>query len=132
MKQIKQFFLEGASPTLKRINLIIVYWNTFLQIITSLITNVIFLTLLNFCMKLMTWLSLKVVLRVENTEVFKKDWNFANRTYSVSCKMRKHYFPLLAKETAFFPYCTMKLFSTELSYLTLQSTLNFTWISLYF
>ena len=29
---------------------------------------------------------------VEKTEVFKKGWNFANRTYFRSCKMRKHYF----------------------------------------
>ena len=36
------------------------------------------------------------------------------------------------KKTAFFPIFTMDLFSTALRYLTPQSTLNFTWTSLYF
>ena len=46
----------------------------------------------------------KVAPRVEKTEVFRKGWNFANRTYFASCIMRKHYFLLWTKETAFFPY----------------------------
>ena len=47
---------------------------------------------------------IKVAPRVEKTEVFRKSWNFANRTYFASCIMRKHYFLLWTKETAFFPY----------------------------
>ena len=47
---------------------------------------------------------LKVAPRVEETEVFKKGWNFENRTYFASCIMKKHYFLLWTKETAFFPY----------------------------
>ena len=47
---------------------------------------------------------LKVAPRVKKTEVFRKDWNFANLTYFASCVMRKHYFLLWMKETAFFPY----------------------------
>ena len=46
----------------------------------------------------------KVAPRVEKTEVFRKGWNFANRTYFASCIMKKHYFLLWTKETAFFPY----------------------------
>ena len=42
--------------------------------------------------------------RVEKTEIFKKGWNFASRTYFASCIMRKHYFLLWTKETAFFSY----------------------------
>ena len=41
---------------------------------------------------------------VEKTEVFRKDWNFADRTYFAICVMRKHYFLLWMKKTAFFPY----------------------------
>ena len=47
---------------------------------------------------------IKVAPRAEKTEVFRKGWNFANRTYFASCIMRKHYFLLWTKETAFFPY----------------------------
>ena len=47
----------------------------------------------------------KVAAWVENTEVFKIGSNFANRTYFANFKMKKHYFLLWAKETAFFfPY----------------------------
>ena len=46
----------------------------------------------------------KVAPRVEKTEVFRKDWNFANRIYFTSCIMKKHCFLLWTKETAFFPY----------------------------
>ena len=64
----------------------------------------------------------KVAPRFEKTEVFRKGWNFANWSY----------FLLWTKETVFFPYFyTMELFSTVLSYLTAQSTLYFSWISLY-
>ena len=45
-----------------------------------------------------------MVPRVEKTEVFRKGWNFANRTYFPSCIMRKHHFLLWTKETAFFSY----------------------------
>ena len=41
--------------------------------------------------------------RVEKTEVFRKCWNFANRTYCSSCIMRKHVL-LWTKQTVFFPY----------------------------
>ena len=47
---------------------------------------------------------IKVVPRVEKTEVFKKCWNFTNQIYFTCCKMKKHYFLLWTKETAFFPY----------------------------
>ena len=71
--------------------------------------------------------------RVEKTEVLRKGWNFANRSYFASCIMRRHYFLLWMKErTFFFLIFTMELFSTALSYLTVQSTLNFTWTSLFF
>ena len=46
----------------------------------------------------------KVAPRAEKSEVFRKSWNFANRTYFASCIIRKHYFLLWTKETAFFPY----------------------------
>ena len=46
----------------------------------------------------------KVVPRIKKTKVFRKGWNFANRTYFASCIMRKHYFLLWTKETALFPY----------------------------
>ena len=49
-------------------------------------------------------LFLQVAPRVEKTEVFSKGWNFASPTYFASCIMRKHYFLLWTKETAFFPY----------------------------
>ena len=64
----------------------------------------------NICRRLLTVVSnffcidsfIKVALRVEKTEVFRKDWNFADWTYFVSCIMRKHYFLLWTKEIAFF------------------------------
>ena len=40
--------------------------------------------------------------RVEKTEVFRKGRNFAIRTYFASSIMRKHYFLLWMKETAYF------------------------------
>ena len=71
--------------------------------------------------------------RVEKTEVFKKGWNFANRSYFASCIMRKHYFLLWTKERTFsFVIFTEELFSTALNYLTAQPTLNCTWIFFYF
>ena len=45
-----------------------------------------------------------MVPRVEKTEVLKKGWNFANRTYFAGCVMRKHYFLLWTKEPALFSY----------------------------
>ena len=47
---------------------------------------------------------LKVAPRAEKTEVFRKGWNFANRTHFAGCIMKKHYFLLWTKKTAFFPY----------------------------
>ena len=66
---------------------------------------------------------LKVAPRVEKTEVFRKGWNFANRTYFASCIMRKYYFLLWTKETAFFPhfYHGIISYSAELS----DCTVNF-------
>ena len=46
----------------------------------------------------------KVSPRVEKTEVFRKDWNFANWIYFASCIMKKHCFLLWTKNLAFFPY----------------------------
>ena len=69
---------------------------------------------------------IKVALRVVKTGAFKKVWNFENRAYFASCITKKHYFLLWTKETAFFLIFIMKLFSKALSYLTVQSTLNFT------
>ena len=40
-----------------------------------------------------------VAARVEKIEVFKRGWNFANRTYFTSCIMKKHYFLTWTKET---------------------------------
>ena len=70
----------------------------------------------------------KVAHRVEKNEVFRKSWNFSNRAYFTSCIMRKHYFLLWTKETVFFPYFYHGINSTALSYVTAQSTLNFTWV----
>ena len=58
----------------------------------------------------------KVAPRVEKTVVFRKDWNFENWTYFASCVMRKHYFLLCMKKTAFFPYFYhgVIFYSTEL------------------
>ena len=49
-------------------------------------------------------LLIKVARRAEKIEVFRKGWNFENRTYFVNCIMRKHHFLLWTKETALFPY----------------------------
>ena len=46
--------------------------------------------------------SIKVAPRVENTEVFKKGWNFANRTYSGSCIMKKHFFSIMDERNSVF------------------------------
>ena len=61
-------------------------------------------TWVDLSLKTCNRMKLKVAPRVENTEVFKKGWNFANRTYFASCIMKKHYFLFWTKETAFFPY----------------------------
>ena len=53
---------------------------------------------------LISFLFFKVIPRVEKTEVFRKSWNFAHRSYFASCIMRNYYFLLWTKETAFFPY----------------------------
>ena len=56
---------------------------------------------------LSTSIYLKVAPNVENTEVFKKGWNFAHRTYFASCIMKKHSFSITVdktKRTTFFPY----------------------------
>ena len=75
----------------------------------------------------------KVAPRVEKTEVFRKSWNFANRTYFASCIIRKHFFFYYGqKKQRFFLIFTMELFSTALGYFIAQSTLNFTRTSLYF
>ena len=42
--------------------------------------------------------SVKMAPTVEKTEVFKKCWNFANRTYFTSCIMKKHQFLLWTKK----------------------------------
>ena len=58
-----------------------------------------------------------------------KRLKFCNWTYFA----RKHYFLLWMKETAFFAYFYHGIiFYSTLSYLTVQSTLNFTRTSLYF
>ena len=72
-------------------------------------------------------ISIKVAPKVENAEVFKKGWNFANRSYFASCIMKKYYFLYVRKNQRFVIIFTMKLFSTALSYLISQLTLNFTW-----
>ena len=59
--------------------------------------------------------------RVEKTKVLKGG---SNLTYFPSCIMKKNIFFYGRKEQR--PYFTMKLFSAALSYLTGQSTLNFT------
>ena len=56
-----------------------------------------------FKVKGLIW-NFKVAPRIEKTEVFRKGWKFANRAYFASCIMRKHYFLLWTKETAFSPY----------------------------
>ena len=58
----------------------------------------------------------KIHLKVEKTEIFREDWKFANWTYFASCVMRKRYFLLWIKETAFFPYFYYGIifYSTEL------------------
>ena len=78
-------------------------------------------------------LRFKVAPRVEKIEFFRKGWNFANRTYFASCIMGKHYFLLWTKETAYFPYfLSWNYFLQRWAFLIAQSTLNFTWTSLYF
>ena len=72
-------------------------WTLFLDFLHRL-HRLFFITL----SKLMFFL--KVAPRVEKTEVFRKVWNFANWTYFASYIMRKHYFLLWTKETAFFSY----------------------------
>ena len=64
----------------------------------------------------------KVAPMVEKTEVFRKGWNFANRTYFASYMMRKH-FLLWTKKTAFFPYfyhgftfCSAELFDCAVNF----------------
>ena len=63
----------------------------------------------------MSWI-LKVAPTVEKTDVFRKGWNFPNRTFFASSIMRKHYFLLWTKETAFFPniYHGIIFYSVEL------------------
>ena len=63
------------------------------------------------------------ITKVGKTEVFTKGSNWI---HFASCLMRKHYFLLWMKKTAFFPIFTMELFPTALSYLAAESTLNFT------
>ena len=66
---------------------------------------------------------IKVAPRVEKTEVFRKGWNLANRTYFASCIMRKHFFVLWTKERAFLPYFYLGIifYSAEL----FDSAVNF-------
>ena len=61
--------------------------------------------------------------RVEKTEVFRKGWNFANRTYFPNSVMRKYYFLLWTKETAFFScfhqgiiFCSAELFDCTVNF----------------
>ena len=49
-------------------------------------------------------ISIKVAPKVENAEVFKKGWNFANQSYFASCIMKKYYFLLCTKESGFCHY----------------------------
>ena len=69
-------------------------------------------------------LIIKVALRVEKTEVFKKGWNIANQTYFTSCKMKKKIFQLWAKETAFFPYFYQWNYFTQRWAICLRSQLQ--------
>ena len=73
--------------------------------------------------------------RVEKTEASvrsRKGFNFANRTDFASSITLKQYVLLWTKQIAFFFILTMELFSIALSYLTAQSPLDFTLISLHF
>ena len=68
--------------------------------------------------------SFMVAPRVENTEVFKKGWNFANQTYFASCIMKNIYYG--RKKQCFFCffcffYHEIIFYSTELS----ECTINF-------
>ena len=58
----------------------------------------------------------KVAPRIEKTEASKKV-DILQIGVFASCIMKKHYFLLCTKETVFFPYFTMKLLFTALSYL---------------
>ena len=65
---------------------------------------------------------LQWLLGLTKNEVFRKIWNFPNRTYFASCIMRKYHFLLWTKETAFFPYFCHKIifYSAELFWLRSQ------------
>ena len=59
--------------------------------------------------------------RVEKTVVFRKGWNFPNRTFFCELHNEKTFFSIM--DERFFFICTMELFSTGLNYLTAESTL---------
>ena len=61
--------------------------------------------------------SVKVATRVEKTDVFRKGWIFANRTYFASCMIRKYY-----NQRFFFPYFYHGIifYSAELFYCTVN------------
>ena len=74
----------------------------------------------------------KWLLGLRKVKCSKKKLNFANWTYLMSCIMKKKIFYYGREKQCFFLIFTMKLFSTALSYVTAQSTLNFTRTSLHF
>ena len=90
--------------------------------------NLLFKVVNNFNKKLY----IKVAPKVEKTEVFRKDWNFANRTYFGSCIMKKYYFPLWTKETAFFTYFYHGVIFYSAELFDCAVNFNFTWTSIYF
>ena len=73
-----------------------------------------------------------VASRVEKTVIFRKTWNFASCSCFARCFMKKHYFLLWRKETAFFSYlhyeiifCCAELFKCVFNFKFCQKIFTF-------